>query len=142
MNVAFRGLRRNITMFSLKNDFSNVYSTHKKLRPDPDPAWIRTEQSLESGLNPYNIQVPIQQQSPESEFSKIPGPDPDAVNLDTKQWCKQKKNNKQWELKFNSKKGTPFNTVLGFIKKKLRNVGLKGPSISSQIRFFFKRVCS
>jgi len=57
MNVAFRGLRRNITMFSLKNGFSNFYSTHKKLRPDPDPAWIRTELSLESGLNPYDIQV-------------------------------------------------------------------------------------
>jgi hypothetical protein len=44
-------------MFSLKNGFSNFYSTHKKLRPDPDPAWIRTELSLESGLNPYDIQV-------------------------------------------------------------------------------------
>ncbi len=48
------------------------------LRLDPDPALIRIEQNLESWLNPCGIQ----QQSPESEFSKIPWPDPDVVNLD------------------------------------------------------------
>jgi hypothetical protein len=55
--------------YKKKRIFSNFYASYKYLGLDPDPARIHIKQSLESGLDPHDIQ----QQNPESEFSKIPG---------------------------------------------------------------------